>query len=122
VGPRTVLDTVVKRKIPSPRRESKPRTPILQPVAQRYTYWAITAVPYLIEIQLSTFGYETRMWMDRQADRISSWVHFMNFVQMNTNNRPQLKSAKARPYIKTYLKCCPIKLHKFHSEISSFST
>jgi hypothetical protein len=47
VGPRTVLDAVMKRKIPSPRRESKPRTPIVQPVAQRYTDWAITA-PNLI--------------------------------------------------------------------------
>jgi hypothetical protein len=37
VGPRAVLDAVVKRKIPSPRRESNPRTPIVQPVAQRYT-------------------------------------------------------------------------------------
>jgi hypothetical protein len=37
VGPRAVLDAVVKRKIPSPRRESNPRTPIIQPVAQRYT-------------------------------------------------------------------------------------
>jgi hypothetical protein len=37
VGPRTVLDAVVKRKIPSSRRESNPRTPISQPVAQRYT-------------------------------------------------------------------------------------
>jgi hypothetical protein len=36
-GPRVVLDTVVKRKIPSPRRESNPKTPIVQPVAQRYT-------------------------------------------------------------------------------------
>jgi hypothetical protein len=27
---------VVKRKIPSPRRESNPRTLIIQPVAQRY--------------------------------------------------------------------------------------
>jgi hypothetical protein len=34
VGPRAVLDTVVKRKIPSPRRESNPRTPIFQHVAQ----------------------------------------------------------------------------------------
>jgi hypothetical protein len=33
VGPRAVLDAVVKRKIPSPRRESNPRTPIVQPVA-----------------------------------------------------------------------------------------
>jgi hypothetical protein len=42
VGPRAVLDAVVKRKIPSPRRESNPTTPIVQPVAQRYTDWAIT--------------------------------------------------------------------------------
>jgi len=34
---KAVLDAVVKRKIPSPRRESNPRTPIVQPVAQRYT-------------------------------------------------------------------------------------
>jgi hypothetical protein len=44
VGPRAVLDTVVKRRIPSPRRESNPRTPIVQPVAQGYTHWAITAL------------------------------------------------------------------------------
>jgi hypothetical protein len=43
VGPRAVLDAVVKRKITSPRRESNPRTPIVQPIAQRYTDWAITA-------------------------------------------------------------------------------
>jgi hypothetical protein len=36
VGPKAVLDVVVKRKIPSPRRESKDRTSIVQPVAQRY--------------------------------------------------------------------------------------
>jgi hypothetical protein len=29
VGTRAVLDAVVKRKIPSPRRESNPRTPII---------------------------------------------------------------------------------------------
>jgi hypothetical protein len=34
VGPRAVLDTVVKKKIPSPRRESNLRIPIVQPVAQ----------------------------------------------------------------------------------------
>jgi hypothetical protein len=37
VGPTAVLDAVVKRKIPSTCRESNPRTPIVQPVAQRYT-------------------------------------------------------------------------------------
>jgi hypothetical protein len=37
VGLRAVLDAVLKRKIPSPFRESNPRTPVIQPVAQRYT-------------------------------------------------------------------------------------
>jgi hypothetical protein len=37
VGPRAVLEVVVKRKIPSPRQESNPRTPIVQLVAHRYT-------------------------------------------------------------------------------------
>jgi hypothetical protein len=40
-GPQSVLDAVVN--IPSPRRKSNPRTPIFQPVAQRYTDWANTA-------------------------------------------------------------------------------
>jgi hypothetical protein len=44
VGPRAVLDAVVKRKIPIPRRKSDPRTPTVQPLAQRYTDWAITAL------------------------------------------------------------------------------
>jgi hypothetical protein len=37
VSPGAVLDAVVERKIPSPRRESNTRTPIVQPVIQRYT-------------------------------------------------------------------------------------
>jgi hypothetical protein len=37
VGTEAVLDAVVKRKIPNHRRESNPRTPIVHPVAQRYT-------------------------------------------------------------------------------------
>jgi hypothetical protein len=54
VGPRAVLDAVVKRKISSPRLESNARTPNFQPVAQRYTDWTITvprpyvAVPKLL--------------------------------------------------------------------------
>jgi hypothetical protein len=44
VGPRAVLDAVVMRKITSPHRESNPKTPIVQPLAQRYTDWAITAL------------------------------------------------------------------------------
>jgi hypothetical protein len=37
MGPRAVLDAVVKRKIASPRRESNPIIPIVRPIAQRYT-------------------------------------------------------------------------------------
>jgi hypothetical protein len=36
VGPRAVLDVVVKRKIPNPCQELNPRTLIVQPVAQNY--------------------------------------------------------------------------------------
>jgi hypothetical protein len=43
VGPRAILYSMVKRKISSLRRESKPRAPIVQPVAQRCTDWAIPA-------------------------------------------------------------------------------
>jgi hypothetical protein len=48
VGLRAGLDAVVKRKIPSLRWESNPRTSIVQPVAQRYTNWAITALKIFI--------------------------------------------------------------------------
>jgi hypothetical protein len=44
VGPIAVLDTEVKKKIPSPRQESKSRTSIVQPVAQLYTDLAITSL------------------------------------------------------------------------------
>jgi hypothetical protein len=37
MGPTAVPDAVVKRKIPSPRRESNSRNPVVQSVAQRYT-------------------------------------------------------------------------------------
>jgi hypothetical protein len=39
VGPRAVLDVVVKRKIPSPHQELNPRTPIIQSIAQCYTMY-----------------------------------------------------------------------------------
>jgi hypothetical protein len=55
VGPRAVLDTVSNRKIPSPRRESKPYHPIVHPVASRYTDWAIPAVVACFVLYLKTF-------------------------------------------------------------------
>jgi hypothetical protein len=53
-GPRAVLDAAMKIKIPSPRRESIPRTPIVQSVAQRYTDWTITAL-YIFRVYLKTY-------------------------------------------------------------------
>jgi hypothetical protein len=47
LGPRAGLNGVAKRKIPSPLpppRESNPNHLIVQPVASRYTDWAIPAL------------------------------------------------------------------------------
>jgi hypothetical protein len=44
VSTSAVLDMVSKRKIPSPRRESNPDHPIVQPVASPYTDCAIAAL------------------------------------------------------------------------------
>jgi hypothetical protein len=65
-SPRYPLDrrlgggTVVKRKIPSPSRESNIRTPIIQPVAQRNTDWAIMPLfpsGYAYHISDTVVGY-----------------------------------------------------------------
>jgi hypothetical protein len=51
VGSRAIMDAVVKRKIPSPYRDSNP--PIIQPVAQRYTT-GLSRIPVQgITLQLS---------------------------------------------------------------------
>jgi hypothetical protein len=50
------MDTVVKRKILSPRRELNPRTPIVQTVAQRYTDWAITALKITTDFVIEPEG------------------------------------------------------------------
>jgi hypothetical protein len=49
VGPRSVLDAVVKRKIPNPFRESNPRIPIVQPIAQRYTEIIIIIIIIIVK-------------------------------------------------------------------------
>jgi hypothetical protein len=70
VGPRAVLDAVVKRKIPSSSGESNPTTPIVQSVAQRYTDWAITALMPLYgysEISSSETKTSTTAWNGRVA-------------------------------------------------------
>jgi hypothetical protein len=50
VGPRAVLDPVVKRKIPSLCRESNTRTPIVQPVAQRVVVVVVIIIIIIIII------------------------------------------------------------------------
>jgi hypothetical protein len=65
VGPRDILDAVVKRKIPSSCREWNPGTPIVQPVAQCYTDWAITALPILaISTTNATWNSGSRIRID----------------------------------------------------------
>jgi hypothetical protein len=68
VVPRAVLDAMLKRKIPSPRRESNPRTPIIQPVAQRYTDLSVlsegTTVRCDHDTQNVTFFFRTRRCED----------------------------------------------------------
>jgi hypothetical protein len=59
VGPRAVLNAVVKRKIPSPRRESNPRTPFVQPVTQRYTDLSIMALRELVDFDINILLYNS---------------------------------------------------------------
>jgi hypothetical protein len=71
VGPRAVLDAVVERKIPSPRRESNPRTPIVHPVAQRCIYWAITALNSKRYKAISLIVlYSCETWCDRVRSEV----------------------------------------------------
>jgi hypothetical protein len=64
VGPRAILDAVVKRKIPSPRRESNPSTPTVQPVSQRYTDRAITALRIHYVTILNAHYTELKQWLN----------------------------------------------------------
>jgi hypothetical protein len=48
VESRDVLDAVVKKKIPSPRRESNPRSPTVQPVKQTYVYMDLSVTGKII--------------------------------------------------------------------------
>jgi hypothetical protein len=74
VGTRAVPDAVVKRKIPSPRRELNPRTPTIQPVAQRYTDWAITAL-------------YSRIWQENFLLWEQSDERFMGFTNMELETK-----------------------------------
>jgi hypothetical protein len=72
VGPRFVMDAVVRRKIPSPCQDSNPRTLIIQPIAECYTDWAIMALPVIHieaenciwtwEVSTAPFQCRTKVW------------------------------------------------------------
>jgi hypothetical protein len=78
VGPRAVPDAMVKRKIPSPHRESNPRTLIVQPIAQLCTDWAVTALrprsrwTNNIRMDLREIGWEDVDWSHLAYDR-NNW-------------------------------------------------
>jgi hypothetical protein len=55
VGSKAVLNAVVKRKIHSHRRESNPRTPIVQSVAQRYTLLQKIGKKYTFRLNMCLF-------------------------------------------------------------------
>jgi hypothetical protein len=76
VSPSAVLDKVVKRRIPSPRWESNPRTPIVQSVAQLYTDWAIIAVTRKKE----GINIATRVW-------VNLWYQSTNYLNVQYSHR-----------------------------------
>jgi hypothetical protein len=94
VGPRAVLNAVVKRNIPSPHRKSNPRTPIIQPVAQRCTNWAITAVDV-------TGGEWKLLKEELNLSTFKCWWEIM-FISDNMNNSP-LKILFRSHFQKKYL-------------------
>jgi hypothetical protein len=91
VGPRADLDSVAKRKIPSPTRNRTPITPIVQPVASslyrlgelRNAYNILVGKPegtrplgrirhrwkYNITLNLKEIGWEGVKWIQLAQDR-----------------------------------------------------
>jgi hypothetical protein len=90
-APSAVLDAVVKREIPSPRRESNPRTPIVQLVAQRCTDWAITALDllymYIKQDKNSVIVRTNRMWKMYKLWR----TYFENSLKRQTSDLLMLR-------------------------------
>jgi hypothetical protein len=78
VGPRSVLDTAVKRKIPSPRRESNPRTPIFQPVGREIrksveSVCARSAHGAHADVGTVCFAQSTSLDSSKHNVKLSSW-------------------------------------------------
>jgi len=83
VSPRAVLDAVVKRKIPSPRRESKHRTPIVQPLTQRLLFSFKLKVKVKVKVKLAlclTDHHALKMYWGVEVLRHAFWTSNMKFV------------------------------------------
>jgi hypothetical protein len=84
VSPRAVLDAVVK-KILSPRRESNPRTPIVQPVAQRYTDWAVrTCITAPVKLRIAHLEGKQFMWVRTAAEIVAFVTNVTNIKSSKT--------------------------------------
>jgi hypothetical protein len=98
------------RKVPSSRRESSPRTPIVQPVAQRYTDWAITA-----HIAFCVLGKQSgKMWIGFILLKIgkSLWA----LVNMVMNSSPGLLGCDAISFVAGYKHFRRLCCTHFHPE------
>jgi hypothetical protein len=86
VGSRAVLDAVVKRKIPSPRRESNPRTPIVQPV----TTLKIKSLRFYLSVPL----YLVIRLLENGGDTLQNqWFLYTQLVQLNPWKRRRCVAA-----------------------------
>jgi hypothetical protein len=84
-GPRAGMDTVSKRKISGPRRNSNPAHPIVQPVVSRYTDWAIRALYHLLYSYVhETVGSNKKKYHcnENQWPEDSKRAHIRNVVQI----------------------------------------
>jgi hypothetical protein len=87
VGLRAVLDAVMKRKIPSPCRESSSRTLIVQPVVQRYTdsFLQLNNVSYVAVVTMCTICFNDEN--STIAHGMCLWVSFV--LTLNTKTVPK---------------------------------
>jgi hypothetical protein len=89
--------TVSKRKIPIPRRESKPDHPIVQPVASRYTEWVLpgpiitTAFIKIIQnrlvVQRVPIWFKMYIWLRSIRFTWNSFVYGVYLMLYQLNNK-----------------------------------
>jgi hypothetical protein len=101
-GPRSGLDTVVKRKIPSPRQESNPRTPIVQPETQQNNFMFPFQMSrffcsFMIRTSSTCFGQVFGTRYIRSKKRRDLFVSEINHHQKNENSERNHKESMFLP-------------------------